>query len=205
MWIRVATMHFTGAAKRWLQSIEHLLSSLDWTSFCSLLHERFSRDQHELLLRQLFNIRQTGSVSDYIDKFTELIDQLKSYNPNPDLLAYTTRFVDGLREDIRAVTLVARPTTLDSAYTLASLQEEARGPYRTRDRRADYSSMPKASSSRGTGGGSSPQGRLPDDKLPVSKPSSTDDKVSSLKSYRRAHGLCIRCGDKWVPGHKCAF
>jgi len=156
MWIRVATMHFTSAAKRWLQSIEHLLSSLDWSSFCSLLHERFSRDQHELLLRQLFNIRQTGSVSDYIDKFTELIDQLKSYNPNPDLLAYTTRFVDGLREDIRAVTLVARPTTLDAAYTLASLHEEAGGPYRTRDRRADYSSMPKASSSRGTGGGYSP-------------------------------------------------
>lgn len=40
-----------------------------------------------------------GSVSEYVDKFTELIDQLKSYNPNPDLLAYTTRFIDGLCDE----------------------------------------------------------------------------------------------------------
>ena len=67
MWIRVATMHFTGAAKRWLQSIEPLLASSDWKTFCSLIHERFNRDQHELLLLQLFNIRQSGSVLEYVD------------------------------------------------------------------------------------------------------------------------------------------
>jgi len=78
MWIRVATMHFTGAAKRWLQSIEPLLATSDWKIFCSMIHERFSRDQHELLLRQLFNICQSGSVSEYVDKFTEIIDQLKA-------------------------------------------------------------------------------------------------------------------------------
>ena len=201
MWIRVATMHFTGAAKRWLQSIEHLLASLNWKSFCSLLHERFSRDQHELLLRQLFNIRQTGSVSEYIDKFTELIDQLKSYNPNPDTLAYTTRFINGLREDIRAVILVARPASLDAAYTLASLQEEAGGPVRTRDRRTDFS---KFSAGRGGLGSPMPQGRMADDKPSGSKFSSPEDKLSSLKNFRRARGLCIRCGEKWAPGHKCS-
>lgn len=74
MWIRVTTMHFTGAAKHWLYSIEHRLASIDWPTFCALIHERFSRDQHELLLRQLFNIRQTGSVSEYVVKFTSLID-----------------------------------------------------------------------------------------------------------------------------------
>lgn len=135
MWVRVATMHFTGPAKRWLQSIEHLLLTTDWKTFCSKIHERFSRDQHKLLLCQLFNIRQTGSVSEYVDKFTELIDQLKSYNLNPDLLTYTTRFVDGLRDDIRAVILVARPTSLDSAYTLALLQEEVGGTSRTNEHR----------------------------------------------------------------------
>jgi hypothetical protein len=33
---------------------------------------------------------------------------------------------------------------------------------------------------------------------------STDDKLWALKQYRRAHGLCHRCAEKWVPGHKCA-
>jgi len=67
MWVKVATMHFTGAAKRWLQSVEHLLATTDWPSFYSMIHERFSRDQHEFLLCQLFNIRQSTSVKEYVD------------------------------------------------------------------------------------------------------------------------------------------
>jgi hypothetical protein len=31
-----------------------------------------------------------------------------------------------------------------------------------------------------------------------------DDKLASLKAYRRARGLCDRCADKWVLGHRCA-
>jgi len=30
-----------------------------------------------------------------------------------------------------------------------------------------------------------------------------DDKVNALKSYRRAKGLCFKCGEKWSPQHKC--
>jgi hypothetical protein len=125
MWIRVATMHFTSSAKRWLQSVEHLLPTIDWSTFCTMIHDRFGRDQHELILRQLFHIKQTSTVTEYVEKFTKLVDQLKSYNPNFDTLSLITRFVDGLRIDIRAVVLVARPSTLDTAFTLALLQEEA--------------------------------------------------------------------------------
>lgn len=31
-----------------------------------------------------------------------------------------------------------------------------------------------------------------------------EDKLSVLRSYRRARGLCERCVEKWVHGHKCA-
>lgn len=34
--------------------------------------------------------------------------------------------------------------------------------------------------------------------------SSTDDKLRSLRSYRQARGLCDKCAEKWVYGHKCA-
>ncbi|CAD6266826.1 unnamed protein product [Miscanthus lutarioriparius] len=52
-----------------------------------------------------------------------------------------------------------------------------------------------------------PQHRVPaaekpgDDK--VAMPTS-EDKLSTLRSYRRARGLCERCAEKWVRGHKCA-
>jgi hypothetical protein len=32
---------------------------------------------------------------------------------------------------------------------------------------------------------------------------SSTDRVASLKSYRRARGLCDRCAEKWFRGHKC--
>ncbi|CAD6334022.1 unnamed protein product [Miscanthus lutarioriparius] len=46
--------------------------------------------------------------------------------------------------------------------------------------------------------------RAGDDKKPGNQPARLDDKLSMLRSFRKARGLCVRCGDKWVPGHKCA-
>lgn len=35
------------------------------------------------------------------------------------------------------------------------------------------------------------------------KTKTSEDKLSTLKSYRRAKGLCFKCGEKWSHGHKC--
>jgi hypothetical protein len=72
----------------------------------------------------LFHIYQTTTISDYVERFTALVEQLAAYTTHPDPLSYVTRFVDGLRDDIRRVILVAWPQTLDTACTLALLQEE---------------------------------------------------------------------------------
>ena len=52
-------------------------------------------------------------------------------------LYYTMRFIDGLRDDIKSVILVQRPSTLDTVCALALLQEEAdtsrRREYRVSD------------------------------------------------------------------------
>ncbi|CAD6334072.1 unnamed protein product [Miscanthus lutarioriparius] len=100
-------------------------ANADWSTLCALVRECFCRDQHELLLRQLFNIRQTCSVQEYVDKFVDLIEQLSAYTPYPNTLSYTTRFIDGLHDDIRSVVLVQHPGDLDTACTLALLKEEA--------------------------------------------------------------------------------
>ena len=70
-------------------------------------------------------IRQISSVQDYVDRFSELVDQLKAYDSSTIALHYITRFLDGLHLEIRAVILVQRPDSLDTAYTLTLLQEEA--------------------------------------------------------------------------------
>jgi hypothetical protein len=77
-------MQFVGAARCWFQSVERQISGLDWSSFYRLIRERFCRHQHELLIRQLFHIRLTSTVQDYVDRFVNLIEQLTAYTPNPD-------------------------------------------------------------------------------------------------------------------------
>lgn len=74
--IRVATMRMTHAASRWLQSFHPKVKIVSWEEFCKLVLDRFGRDQYELLIRQLFHIRQCGGVQEYADRFTGLVDQL---------------------------------------------------------------------------------------------------------------------------------
>jgi len=49
------------------------------------------------------------------------------------------RFIDGLRDELKAAVLIQRPSDLDTAYVLASLQEEVTTPSRKRNsRRHDF-------------------------------------------------------------------
>jgi hypothetical protein len=143
--VKFASMNFSPTAGRWLQSVDKKLRSCSWRSFLTCCWiDRFGRDQHELLIRQLFHIKQVGSVIDYIDKFAGLMDQLAAYESAPDPLHYTMKFIDGLRDDLRASVLVQRPSDLDIAYVLAQLQEEVSLPPKKREfKRSEFSSSYK--------------------------------------------------------------
>jgi hypothetical protein len=54
-----------------------------------------------------------------------LVDQLGAYDFDPNLLYYAMRFVDGLKEEIKSVVMIQRPTNLDSACALALVPKEA--------------------------------------------------------------------------------
>ena len=104
--VPMSTSHFTGPAAIWLQSIQGKLSTLDWEAFCNLLCARFGRDKHQLLIRQFYSLRQTSSVSDYIEQFENLMSHLISYSDVVHPLYFLTRFIEGLRTDIHAVVTV---------------------------------------------------------------------------------------------------
>jgi hypothetical protein len=57
--------------------------------------------------------------------FLALVDQLAAYDSDLNPLYYAMRFVDGLKEEIKSVVMIQRPTNLDSACALALVQEEA--------------------------------------------------------------------------------
>lgn len=79
---------------------------MQWPDFYRALHALFDRVQHEAHLRQLYRIRQATSVQDYVDRFSELVDQLTAYDSTTSSLHYITRFIDGLQPHIRVVVIV---------------------------------------------------------------------------------------------------
>jgi hypothetical protein len=107
------------------------------------------------------------------------------------------RFIDGLKPAIKSNVLLQRSSTLDTACTLAQLQEEVLEPVRPNARRSLYS--------RGTNNTPQPL-PLPRPPAPdtAPRPGSMDDKFSSLKAYRRARGLYDKCAEKWSHGHRCS-
>lgn len=59
--VKIASMHLTGNAALWAQSLEFSLHDLAWSDLCKLISDRFERDQHNQLLRRFFHIKKDDS------------------------------------------------------------------------------------------------------------------------------------------------
>jgi hypothetical protein len=200
VWVQVAYMQFIGPAARWLQSIEFRLSHISWGEFCHLIQDRFAKNQHQTLLRRLFHIRQMGTVSSYVEEFAQLIDQLNAYHTMPDPLYYTLKFVEGLKDDIKAVVMLQCPSDFDTATVLAQLQEEAGDLGKKRDYRKPYSGFQHQAPPPSVGVQASSSKEVKQ----ASTTSSTDNKMAAMYAYRKAQGLCYKCGMTYSRGHRCA-
>lgn len=181
---------------------------IDWDGFCNLLCTRFGRDRHQLLIRQFYTLKQTSTVADYIERFEHIMNHLMAYFDAIHPLYFLTHFVEGLRDDVRAVVMVQRPPNLAAACAPAALHEEVIDSMRC-DR---YPRITTAA--RGSGPLPLPPPPTP---LRLTAPPrvvdcATQDSVksgqdlsrlSTLRDYRRARGLCFKCGERWSKDHVC--
>jgi hypothetical protein len=90
-WIQVASMYLNDATARWFLSVESKLCHASWRDFVVLLLDCFGCEQKELLIRQLFHIRQSCFVANYVECFAELIDQLTAYGHVTEPMYYAMR------------------------------------------------------------------------------------------------------------------
>lgn len=149
----------------------------------------------------MFHIRQTSTMEEYVERFSELYDQLTAYETNPSAVHYVTRFMEGLVPSVRLLVGIQQPVDLDSAYALALLSEEL----------GDSSLLQAGSSTGGkrsvpsTVARSSVPRVTEDKKLPeVVRPApATDDHWAALRAYRKSKGLCFICGERWAREHRC--
>jgi hypothetical protein len=165
---------------------------------------RFDREQYQLHMKQLDNLKQTGSATDYYTKFEQLAHCILLYNNAYDDVYFVTRFLGGLKEEIRAPIALHRPDNMDTANALALLQEEEVEAAR---RKPTVKTEHKDFSKSGSWGFSTSEKTKASYKQEDSKAgdkSASHEKWAALKAYRKAHNLCYICGEKWTGhNHKC--
>jgi hypothetical protein len=187
IWVMAASMHMEGKAAKWLQvfKLHHALGN--WEHFSSAVLDQFGLYEYPKAMDDLLNLRQTGSLEEYVSVFDDLRYSTAVHNPQLDEIFFVAQFVKGLKREIQGPVRCQVPTTVNRAVLLATLQQDVLDK-----------SRPKFQS---TVGGKRGIPGLPAD----SQEGVGLSKERQLRDYRRAHGLCFTCGDKFDAGHaaKC--
>ena len=162
--------------------------------------ERFDRHQYQNHMKQLDSLKQSGSVEEYYNRFVELAHKILLYNPAYDYVFFVTRFLNGLKDEIRSVIVLHRPKDVETASALALLQEaELELGKKKSLSKSEAAPSYKASLKAGY---SVDKGKTRTDQK-SSDEIKQNEKLEILKAYRKEKGLCFKCGDKWNRQHQC--
>lgn len=189
---------------------------MTWGELCTTLCGKFAREQYQVHLRQFRTLKQMTTVHAYMLQFEEHMHQLLAHNPAFDHVFFTTQFLEGLKQEIRVGVLLHQPKDLDSAFSLASLQEELVEALPHREVRRQEVQQPRPVRPLLALGAPLVRPPLPgppaaaEDRRGIDAAHAQehgvhgDDRVAALRNYRRARGLCFKCGERWGQGHQCA-
>jgi hypothetical protein len=165
-----------------------------WDVFVQAVVEEFGHDEFDGQMSKLMQLRQTGTVAEYMLIFEECMYHLISIDDSLSARWFVTQFVFGLRDDIRCAVRLQAPPSITRAAALARIQEEDDEHHRPKARPAVPTKHPTATMS-----GNSTQ------RLEWPKKQGADDfnRERQLRDFRRANNLCFKCGDKYSKEHQC--
>lgn len=195
---RFASLNFEGPAATWLQSAELRGRFQSWPAMYEAVFSHFDRDQYPLTMKQLDALKQSGSVQEYFIQFQQLAHHILLYNYSYDDVYFVTYFLGGLKDEIRSPIALHRPPNLETAYSLALIQEEELAAQKSKHtkwepKQGRYPAVPDKF-----------KGNHKREEPKPGEPRVLEDKWGALKSYRKANGICFTCGEKWQgKGHKC--
>ncbi|WVZ79446.1 hypothetical protein U9M48_027023 [Paspalum notatum var. saurae] len=187
LWVKTATMHFEGKAAKWLQAYKQSHKLNSWASFCVDVKEKFGFDDYRIAVTELFALRQTGTVEEYTALFESLQFDISMHNNQYDDLFFVSKYIGGLNDDIRGTVESQVPPTVDRAAVIAKIQQGIVERQKARQHKSSSGFKAQASTSKVESKSQPPQSPL--------------WRERQLRDYRRTHGLCFHCGEKYEPGH----
>nr|GEV22899.1 hypothetical protein [Tanacetum cinerariifolium] len=198
--LRAAVLSLEGSALSWFRWINNREPFRSWEELKRRLLHRFQPSQNGNLLEQFFSISQQGTAREYVTLFEKMAAQLPSLTE--EVLGGV--FIKGLTPELRTAVRTQQPTTLGHAMDLTILIDESRTGG-VGDQRGG--TVPKPTPTgwwRGiprplgvTIGGGAKDKQMGTNRPPFKRLTETEF------AAKKAKGLCYRCDEKFLPGHRC--
>ncbi|KAL5850318.1 hypothetical protein ACOSQ4_008331 [Xanthoceras sorbifolium] len=207
--VLIASIHFEKKAEVWFQSYYDLQEGVSWREFKESLLTRFLDVEQEDVIGELYRLRQTGTVSEYQDKFEELQPRLRAKGYGLGEGFFLESFLSGLKSEIKNQVKMFSPSDLKTAIHLARLLEAAIEPKRNRpwvQKTNIYNSstitpnqtLAKTHNTyQNTHPTSINTALKPTEPIPIKRLTQAEMKT------RRDKGLCYNCDEPYTYGHQC--
>ena len=144
-----------------------------------MLGDRFNETSPCDAIGQFHSLKQTMSVTEYVENFEELMSLVKRSNPALSEAYFVSSFISGLKDFIQHHLQCYKPSTLSQAFWYAKRLEQA-------------NPTPKK-----------PQFLIPNPKWqkPWVKDAKEKEQAQTTIADLRAAGKCFKCREPWIPGH----
>jgi hypothetical protein len=148
-------------------------------------------------MNKLMQLRQNGTVAEYKQAFEECMYHLISLDEALSTRWFVSKFVFGLKDDICTAVRLQSPTSITRAASLARIQEEEQEQSRSHPRLAAPTKHPPANTA------SVSSGTVLRTEWPKKQGQDDFNRERQLCDFRKANGLCFKCGDKFSKEHQC--
>lgn len=142
--VPIAVMYIRGKAEFWWRGTGCQAHRVPWHHFCRMVEDRFYQISAYDVIGQFHKLKHTGSVSEYIDKFEELMALVRRNNPSLPEEYFTCSFVSGLKGHIQHHLQCHKPAHLNQAYWYAKRLEQANPFVKTFQPQFQANKFPKA-------------------------------------------------------------
>ncbi|WVZ93179.1 hypothetical protein U9M48_039181 [Paspalum notatum var. saurae] len=179
MWVTAASLHPEGKAAQWYLVYKTRTPSLHGRSVL----EKFGVYEHVHALHDLLELKQVGTVEEYY--------QVSLHNGNMGNPYFVSRFIRGLKPELKFGVEAQVPETMERAIMLAKIQQQLHeknsrsSPKQAWEAKApEFFKVSRTSKS-------------------IFNPALARER--QLRDYRRTHGLCYYRGEKYDRNHldKC--
>ncbi|KAJ4815745.1 polyprotein [Rhynchospora pubera] len=196
---RMAVIYFTGEATAWYRNFRLRFENPPWDLLIEELFARFAKNVGQELIGEFKRMHQGGRVVDYIRQFDGCKARLTHERPYIPTDFYLAAFIEGLKEELRAMVTILKPQSLNEAYNYATQYENVQ---ESQFRRLRASNRPTYQVSYPKSTGDTDKQLVVPDKDTKSWQMSNAARNTQYET-RKALNLCHRCNGNWFPGHKC--